>query len=251
MSRNYKEELINRTEFISETVKKAGADGIVFGNSGGKDSALVGILCKKACKNTVGFIMPCETKRNFSEDKADALLVSKKYGIQTLEADISRVKRDLVNSFSNEFSLSDQALMNIAPRIRMTLLYSAAQSRNSIVAGTGNRSEEYVGYFTKWGDGAYDFNPISDLTATEVLEFLEFLDAPYQIIKKAPSAGLFDGQTDESEMGFSYNELDLYLTEGKGDPEIIGKIEKMHRRSEHKRNTPPVFSKGMTNHENK
>lgn len=93
----------------------------------------------------------------------------------------------------------------------MLTLYAVAASENRLVCGTGNRSESYVGYFTKWGDGAYDMNPIADLTVTEIYEFLRFLDAPSRIIEKAPSAGLFDGQTDESEMGMTYAELDKYI----------------------------------------
>ena len=98
-----------------------------------------------------------------------------------------------------------------------------------------------MGYFTKWGDGAHDFNPISDLTVTEIYEFLRFLNAPACIIEKAPSAGLFDGQTDEQEMGFTYAELDALLM-GEPVPDAAReKIEAMHRRSEHKRKGISTF----------
>ena len=115
----------------------------------------------------------------------------------------------------NVTTITDAASANIAPRLRMITLYTIAASENRIVAGTGNRSEAYMGYFTKWGDGAYDFNPIADLTATEVFEFLRYLKAPSSIIEKAPSAGLFEGQTDEKEMGVTYKAIDKYITEGK------------------------------------
>ena len=131
--------------------------------------------------------------------------------------------------------LNQAALSNMAPRIRMLTLYAIAASENRIVAGTGNRSEAYVGYFTKWGDGAHDFNPIADLTVTEIYEFLRFLNAPEFIIKKAPSAALFDGQTDESEMGVTYAELDAYLTENTIDQDKAAIIERLHTASEHKR----------------
>ena len=101
--------------------------------------------------------------------------------------------------------------------------------------GNGNRSEAYVGYFTKWGDGAYDFNPISDLTVTEIYEFLRYLNAPASIIEKSPSAALFEGQTDEGEMGFSYEQLDGYLLNGTAPADVLEKINCMHNRSEHKR----------------
>ena len=117
----------------------------------------------------------------------------------------------------------------------MLTLYAVAASENRLVAGTGNRSEAYVGYFTKWGDGAHDFNPISDLTVTEIYEFLRWLNAPVCIIEKAPSAGLFDGQTDEQEMGITYSELDAYLFGEAVSDAAKQIIQRMHDKSEHKR----------------
>ena len=123
----------------------------------------------------------------------------------------------------------------MAPRLRMITLYAIAASENRLVAGTGNRSEAYVGYFTKWGDGAHDFNPIADLTVTEIYEFLRYLKAPEYIINKVPSAALFDGQTDEGEMGITYNELDQYIAGENLDEDKCRVIELLHRKSEHKR----------------
>ncbi len=108
-------------------------------------------------------------------------------------------------------------------------LYAVAASENRLVAITGDRSEAYVGYFTKWGDGAHDFNPIADLTVTEVYEFLRFLNAPDCILRKPPSAALFDGQTDEGEMGISYAELDAFLAGGSISDDKRGHVERMHR----------------------
>ena len=234
MLRNWEKELEARVAFIRNTVEKAGANGIVFGNSGGKDSALVGILCKMACKNTLGVLMPCGSARNYSIDKQDGLKIAGQFGIDSITIDLSPVKSELLYALSMQ-EISSAAQSNIAPRLRMATLYAVAQSRGCLVAGTGNRSEAYVGYFTKWGDGAYDFNPISDLTVTEIFEFLRFLGAPSFIIEKAPSAGLYDGQTDETEMGFTYRELDRYLLGGESSPEALKKIEAMHERSHHKR----------------
>ncbi|MEE1505144.1 MAG: NAD(+) synthase, partial [Acutalibacteraceae bacterium] len=199
--RDYKAEFENRVEFIKSVLADSGAKGIVYGNSGGKDSALVGILCKAACENTVGIIMPCSTKRNYDEDVVDAKEVAQQYSIETRTVDLTPVKEAEINALAGITELNNSALSNMAPRIRMLTLYAIAASENRLVAGTGNRSEAYVGYFTKWGDGAHDFNPIADLTVTEIYEFLRYLNAPEFIIKKAPSAALFDGQTDESEMG--------------------------------------------------
>ncbi len=240
MLRNWEKELEGRVAFIRKTVEDAGALGIVYGNSGGKDSALVGILCKRACENTLGVLMPCESARNFSIDMDDGLKVAEQFGIESVTADLSSVKAEILCALTGVQEISAEAQVNLAPRLRMTALYAVAQSRGCLVAGTGNRSEAYVGYFTKWGDGAHDFNPISDLTVTEIFEFLRFLGAPGFLIEKAPSAGLYDGQTDETEMGFTYRELDRYLLCGEASPETLKKIEAMHRKSRHKRE--PVVS---------
>ena len=242
--RDYQKELSERTAFIRKVLAESGADGIVYGNSGGKDSALVGILCKFACENTVGVMMPCASKRNYEADYMDAKNVASRYRIETRTVDLTPVKEAAIAQVSAAAQLNAAALTNIAPRLRMMTLYAIAASENRLVAGTGNRSEAYVGYFTKWGDGAYDFNPISDLTVREIYEFLRFLNAPSCIIEKAPSAGLFDGQTDETEMGFSYDALDTYLFGGEIPPEVKAKIERMHERSEHKRTGTRVFCSG-------
>ena len=123
----------------------------------------------------------------------------------------------------------------------MLTLYTVAGSEGRLVAGTGNRSEAYMGYFTKWGDGAYDFNPIADLTATEVIEFLRWLDAPASIYTKAPSAGLYEGQTDEQEMGVTYAAIDRYITTGEASPEDRAIIDRFHARSEHKRRPAATY----------
>jgi len=239
--RNYETETKQRVEFIRGLIKSAGAKGLVYGNSGGKDSALVGILCKMACSDTVGIIMPCGSKRNYEIDKTDALALAKQFDIATRTVDLSAVKNELIRSVSENTQLTNSATANIAPRLRMTTLYSIAASENRLVAGTGNRSEGYMGYFTKWGDGAFDFNPISDLTVTEIYDFLRFLKAPEFIISKAPSAGLFDGQTDESEMGVSYSSIDDFLLNGVVNEQDKAIIEKFHKVSEHKREMPAVY----------
>ena len=240
--RNYELETKQRIEFIRSLVESAGAKGIVYGNSGGKDCTLVGILCKMACDNTLGIIMPCSSRRNYEIDKTDAERIAKQFGIATRLVDLSGIKNEFVRIVGEKTLLGDSALANIAPRLRMATLYAIAASENRLVAGTGNRSEAYMGYFTKWGDGAFDFNPIADLTVTEVYEFLRFLKAPDFIISKAPSAGLFDGQTDEREMGISYRSIDEFLLNGKASEQDKAIIEKFHKSSEHKLKTPVVFN---------
>ena len=240
--RDYKIEFKKRVAFIKSVLSESGAKGIVYGNSGGKDSALVGILCKAACDNTVGIILPCTSKRNYDEDTADAKVVAQKYNIETRTVDLTPVKEAELKALDGVAVMNAAALSNIAPRLRMLTLYAVAAAENRLVAGTGNKSEAYVGYFTKWGDGAHDFNPIVDLTVTEIYEFLHYLDAPKCVIEKAPSAALFDGQTDETEMGVTYAELDSYLSGGDipEDKKII--VERMHKTSEHKRKGISVYT---------
>ena len=241
MNRDWKAEYEGRVAFIRHLVESSGAKGIVFGNSGGKDSALVGILCKAACDNTVGVIMPCASKRNFGLDADDGRELAEQYGIETRLVDLTPVREQEMAVLSTITELNDMAVTNIAPRLRMTTLYAIAAAEGLLVAGTGNRSEAYMGYFTKWGDGAHDFNPISDLTATEVFAFLEYLGAPRSIIDKAPSAGLFDGQTDETEMGVTYKAIDDYLLNGTVTETDKAVIERYHSRSEHKRRPIPTY----------
>ena len=233
--RDYQAELDSRVAYIRGKLAEAHADGIVFGNSGGKDSALVGILCKTACDNTVGIIMPCASKRNYGQDADDGRALAERFSIETRTVDLTAVREAELAALEGVSTLNDMALTNIAPRLRMTTLYAVAAAENRLVAGTGNRSEAYMGYFTKWGDGACDFNPIADLTATEVFAFLRFLGAPDSIVEKAPSAGLFDGQTDEQEMGVTYKAIDDYLLEGVVNEADKAIIDRFHARSEHKR----------------
>ena len=241
--RDYAKEFADRVSYIRELVEKSGVSGIVYGNSGGKDCSLVGILCKFACENTVGIMMPCASKRNFEQDMKDAKEVSEHFGILSRVIDLTDVRQCEMDRLSDITTLTPAAVNNIAPRLRMTTLYAVAASENRLVAGTGNRSEAYMGYFTKWGDGACDFNPISDLTATEVIEFLKWLTAPACVINKAPSAGLFDGQTDEDEMGVTYNAIDTYILTGEASERDKKVIDRFHRVSEHKRSGISVFKK--------
>lgn len=242
--RDYKKEFEGRVAFVKQLLKESGAKGIVFGNSGGKDSALVGIICKAACDNTLGIIMPCSSKRNYELDARDGETLAKQFNIETRVVDLSPVKEAMLSQLASATEVNKMADVNIAPRLRMTTLYAVAASEGRLVAGTGNRSEAYVGYFTKWGDGAHDFNPIGDLTVTEIFEFLRYLNAPSCIIDKAPSAGLFDGQTDEQEMGFKYADLDEFLLTGRTNEKALAIIERMHRGSEHKRRPIRTYDKG-------
>jgi len=240
--RDYKLEIEKRTAFIRGVVEAAGASGIVFANSGGKDCVLSGYLCKQACDDTICLILPCGTKRNYNEDKRDAEAVSKLYNISARTIDLTAAQNDLVAAMGDSAHLTPVSIGNMAARLRMIALNAVAYGENRLVAGTGNRSERYMGYFTKWGDGAFDFNPIADLTVREVYEFLAYIGAPPYVTDKPPSAGLYEGQTDEGEMGVTYRSIDDYLLEGIVNERDLAIINRYHNVSGHKRRMPLLYA---------
>ena len=140
--RDYAKEFENRVAFIRDLLKSSGAKGVIYGNSGGKDSALVGILCKAACDNTVGIMMPCASKRNFGEDMTDGLAVAEQFNIETRTVDLTAEKELVMQTVSAVTTLNQMATSNIAPRLRMLTLYPIGAAEGRLVAGTGNRSEE-------------------------------------------------------------------------------------------------------------
>ena len=237
-----------RVEWIRKILSESGAKGIIYGNSGGKDCTLVGALCKLATDNVLGVIMPCQSSQNYGSDRDDALRAGKHFGIQQIEIDLTKTKEALVAALGDQLTRDNvgeanlkMANVNINPRLRMTTLYALGQARGYLVAGTGNLDEATLGYFTKWGDGAHDFNPIADLTVGEIYEHLRALNAPSTIIEKAPSAGLYQGQTDESELGIKYADVDKYL---RGEPipeDVKAKIERARARSLHKTRMPRKY----------
>lgn len=244
--RDFKIELEKRCEYIRRLVENAHAKGVVFGNSGGKDSALVGILSRLALPEdyrVLGLIMPCESKINFTTDKDDADALAERFGIEKRVIDLTDAKKEIVKRTGELSTLNSVALNNIAPRLRMTTLYTVGAAENLLVAGTGNRCERFMGYFTKWGDGAFDFNPIADLYVSEVYDFLRYLGCPESIINKAPSAGLFEGQTDEKEMGVTYDEVERFIKGEEVSSDSREIIERYHARSQHKRGLAELFEK--------
>jgi NAD+ synthase len=228
-------------EWLREKVDAAGAKGFVFGLSGGIDSCLVAALTQRACPDKImGLIMPCHSN---SEDREHALLMAKSFSIPVTEVDLAPVFDQLLNQLSvrkEEDVYKQLSLANIKSRLRMNVLYYYASNLSYLVAGTGNRSEQFVGYFTKHGDSGVDLLPIGHLVKKQVWEISSYLGIPKEIIEKPPSAGFWPGQTDEGEMGFTYEQLDRYILTGEGDEEVKEKIIKMHQNSEHKRRTPPI-----------
>ena len=196
--------------FIKRKVKKAGSEGVVVGLSGGVDSSVVASLCKKALGkiNVLGISMP-EGGITNPRDVADARDLSNMLGIRFRVIDIMPVVESI---HQNLFDFSARALIpaaNIKPRVRMTILYYYANLLNRLVVGSGNRSELRAGYFTKHGDSAVDLMPLGYLYKTQVKQLAAHLNVPKRIIEKVPSAGLWRGQTDEMELGLTYEKLDM------------------------------------------
>ncbi|MFQ6071527.1 MAG: NAD(+) synthase [Methanosarcinales archaeon] len=228
-------------QWLRERVKDASAKGLVVGLSGGVDSSVTSILCKKAFpENTLGLIMPCFSNPS---DIEHAILLADTFDINIKKIELTPVLETFYTQLSGEtYSETYQslAIANIKPRLRMITLYYFANKNNYLVCGTGNKSELCVGYFTKYGDGGVDLLPIGDLLKTEVRELAKYLGVPKVIIEKTPSAGLWTGQTDEHELGITYDVLDRYLQIGEGSAEVKDTVERMIANSAHKRNTPPV-----------
>jgi NAD+ synthase len=241
--------------WMRERVAEAGAQGLVVGLSGGVDSAVVARLSQLASPGqVVGVLMPCHSD---PQDERDAALVAKHFSLPTIRVDLAQpydlltgtVRESLTGlpaSIHKERPHDDPRSRvppaNIKPRLRMTTLYFVANSLNYLVAGTGNRSELAIGYFTKYGDGGVDMLPLANLVKSEVRELARDLNVPEAIIDRTPTAGLWIGQTDENEMGFTYDELEQYLNDGAQGvaPALAMKIERLVRASEHKRHLAPA-----------
>jgi NAD+ synthase len=233
----------------------AGARGFVVGLSGGIDSAVVARLAQLAAPGHVlGAILPAHSD---PQDETDARLVAHTFSIPIARVELSSPYeslaagvQDAIKSLPLDMHPSAPAdplrgrvpLANMKPRLRMTALYYLANMLNFLVAGTGNRSEIAIGYFTKWGDGGCDVLPLGRLVKRDVRVLARELQIPQPIIDRTPSAGLWLGQTDEEEMGFTYADLERYLDDGaQGVPPALAmRIERLMRGSEHKRALPPM-----------
>jgi NAD+ synthase len=196
--------------FIKQKLKETGAKGVLIGLSGGLDSAVVAKLCADAlgAEKVLCLVMP-ETATS-EKDMKDALSFSTELGVEYRVIDITTT----VSAFTELLSpmeLDSKALGNIKARCRMTTLYVHANLENRLVMGTSNKSELATGYFTKFGDGGADFSPIGDLYKSQIFELARAIGIPENLIEKPPSAGLSEGQTDEGELGLSYDILDRIL----------------------------------------
>lgn len=234
-----KREIEDIVKWMRETVENAGAKGLILGLSGGIDSAVVGALAKRAFPDTtLGLILPCESSEN---DEADARLVAEAIDLKIEKVDLTQTYRQLISSSFN--SENRMARSNIKPRLRMTTLYYYAQDLGYLVLGSSNASEFYIGYYTKYGDSGSDLIPLAEFLKDEVYELARELGIPSKIIDKQPSAGLWEEQTDEKEMGFSYATLNAHIRGEKADGEAGEKIDRMHRNSEHKRKFALIYKR--------
>ena len=227
--------------WIKDRVLAAGCKGAVLGMSGGVDSSVAAALCIKVFpKNTLGLIMPCHS---INEDSVHAEAAAKKFSVPVKTVILNGIYDALLQilpDFKSDASLSRLAQANLKARLRMITLYYTANQMKYLVAGSGNRSEITVGYFTKHGDSGVDILPLGNLVKKEVRELARFLKVPPAIIDKPPSAGLWEGQTDEAEMGFTYEALDRYILTGSAPEELKKRIEALKAAGAHKRTAPPI-----------
>lgn len=226
--------------WLRAKVEEAGAKGLVLGISGGIDSSITAVLVKKAVgDNHLALILPCHSS---PADLEHANLLAQTFALKTETVDLTPVYDLLLTILPPG---TPMARANLKPRLRMLTLYYYANTFNYLVVGTGNKSELQVGYFTKYGDGGVDLLPLGNLYKTQLREFAHYLGIPKEIIEKPPSAGLWEGQTDEGEMGITYSELDSILEaleKGEADElsPLTSKVKRMIESSAHKRALPPI-----------
>ncbi len=213
----------------------------VVGISGGKDSSLVAALCARAlgAERVIGVLMPEGTQKDIDA----AHLLCRHLGIESLVINIGEAVRQVKNAVTTALGqeLSSQSVINLPPRIRMSVLYAVSQTRNGRVANTCNLSEDWVGYSTRYGDAAGDFSPLAHLTVQEIKQMGRVLGLPPELIEKVPSDGL-TGKSDEENLGFTYQELDQYIREGViEDPAHRERIDALHQRNLFKLRPIPFF----------
>lgn len=224
--------------WLQEYAAAAGSRGVVFGLSGGLDSAVVaGLAVRAFAGEALGIIMPCYSDPT---DAEHAQLCAAALGLEVTTVDLGPTFDTLSQALAVTEASPRLAVANLKPRLRMVTLNYYAASRGALVLGGTNLSELRTGYFTKHGDTGVDLMPIAGLVKWQVAKLAAYLGVPQIIIDKAPSAGLWTGQTDEDEMGISYDQLDTYLLTGNATDEVRQIVDRLESRSEHKRRLPPI-----------
>lgn len=225
-------------EWLRTMASQAGTRGAVFGVSGGVDSAAVAGLCVRAFGDrALGLIMPCESN---PQDREHAELLADALGLRTGLVDLTGIYREMLDLVPGGENAPRLARANLKARLRMVTLYFHANAGDLLVVGPGNRVELNTGYFTKYGDGGCDVLPLARLVKGQVRELARHLGVPDVIINKPPSAGLWEGQTDEAEMGITYQQLDSFFLGEGVDSQVQDRIESMIRSSAHKRRFPAM-----------
>ncbi len=237
-------------EFIRDTVGRIGCDGVVIGLSGGLDSAVTTKLCVDSvgADRVLNVFMPSRVTP--AEDYKVTSELCSMWGTEYRIVDVQPAVDALTATLLSDVEAPLER-GNISARCRMIVLYNFAKKKNSIVIGTSNQSELMTGYFTKFGDGACDVTPLANMYKTHVRQLARIIGIPGKIIEKPPTAGLWEGQTDETEMGITYDDLDVILYDlemDMSDQEIarhalvpVGKVAEIRdlvRKMEHKRLTP-------------
>ncbi|MBQ7835273.1 MAG: NAD(+) synthase [Ruminiclostridium sp.] len=226
--------------WIKDFFEKNGKDcNAVIGISGGKDSSVAAALCVEAlgADRVIGVLMPCGEQFDIS----CSYMLVEHLGIKHYVVNIKDAVEGLKNAIPENLELSNQSLVNLPPRIRMSTLYAVSQSCNGRVVNTCNLSEDWVGYSTRYGDAAGDFSPLCNLTVAEVKEIGRLAGLPDELVDKTPIDGLC-GKTDEDNLGFTYAQLDRYIRTGEiDDMEIKEKIDRMHRNNLFKLQLMPSF----------
>lgn len=244
-SKNVEEYSLKIGTWIKEHIEMARANGVVLGMSSGVDCSTVAALCSKNNINVHLILMPYGDNMQKTKNYQDAMELINKFNLSYHIFDIKPAVDNLeIKDIDNKNEkILNLAKANIRPRVRMTYIYEYAQMNNLLVIGTGNLSERTVGYFTKWGDGASDLNPMGMLTKKEVYILAKYLGVPDCIINKKPSADLWEGQTDEQELGISYSQIDEYILNGTcGDKKVDEIIKQKHEKTNHKLKPIPIFN---------
>jgi NAD+ synthase len=254
-------ELADRiSAWLRDHLEQSGAERFVLGLSGGIDSAVVAGLAARGVGSdrVLGVMMPSSSN---PADLESAKLVARAFELPTMAIDLTEATTTLLGALPTPADVAGTlglpeppaagtaqlANANVKPRLRMTTVYYVANLCGGIVLGTGNKSEAMIGYFTKYGDGGVDLKPISDLYKREVRDVARAIGVPQEVIDRPPSAGLWEGQTDEDEIGLTYDELDRALgaiasgTTGDIDPAVVEKVKGMIAGSVHKRQPVPEF----------
>ena len=229
-------------EWIRSFFEENGPDcNAVLGISGGKDSSIVAALCCEALgkDRVIGVLMPCGEQADIDMAK----LLVEHLGIRSYTVNIQNAVEGVTGAVP--FELSEQARINLPPRIRMATLYAVSQCFNGRVANTCNLSEDWVGYSTRYGDSVGDFSPCSHLTVTEMKQIGRILGLPAVLVDKVPIDGL-SGKTDEDNLGFTYAELDRYIRTGEiSDGQKKNLIDKKHKANLFKLKLMPSFDPGI------